>query len=340
MAPGNRKAPQRSVSSESEYSLMEFMADFPDDETCLRWLWTTRYAPDGTHAYCPRCEVETAFHRYETKQQRQSWTCTTCSLHIHPTAGTIFHKSSTALHLWFYAMYLMTSTRCGISAKQLERELGVTYKTAWRMFTLIRNELMGQDDDTTLRGQVEMDEMYVGGKPRLADKAEFAKDPAGRQSAAIRWSHENKTAVFGMVERPGRTWVDGKAKPVRTRPGRIVAHVVPKHPQAAIVRHIDAQVDPDAVVYTDDARIYDRLAKDGFDHRSIAHSEGVYVSGDVHTSTIEGFWSLVKRGISGTHHAVSPKWLQGYLNEYVWRYNHRDDGRAMFLSLILNAARP
>ena len=75
MAPGNRKAPQRSVSSESEYSLMEFMADFPDDETCLRWLWTTRYAPDGTHAYCPRCEVETAFHRYETKQQRQSWTC-------------------------------------------------------------------------------------------------------------------------------------------------------------------------------------------------------------------------------------------------------------------------
>src|SRR5438445_6019297 len=106
------------------------------------------------------------FVRYATSKQRQSWTCTHCGQHVHPTAGTIFHKSSTSLHLWFYAMYVMASTRCGVSAKQLERELGVTYKTAWRMFNLIRNDLMSQDDETPLSGEVEADETFVGGKPR------------------------------------------------------------------------------------------------------------------------------------------------------------------------------
>jgi transposase len=148
MAAGNRENPQRAGSPESRYSLMEFMRDFPNDETCLTWLWQTRHAinDDGTEAICPRCQAARRFERYETAQQRQSWTCVACGLHVHPTAGTVFHKSSTSLHLWFHAMYLMTSTRCGISAKQLERELGVTYKTAWRIFTLIRNELMTEDD--------------------------------------------------------------------------------------------------------------------------------------------------------------------------------------------------
>jgi transposase-like protein len=170
---------------------MEFMRDFPDDATCLEWLWITRYAPDGKHADCPKCELRREFKRYQTSQQRQSWTCTACGFHLHPTAGTVFHKSSTSLHLWFYAMYLMTSTRCGISAKQLERELGVTYKTAWRMFTLIRNELM-VDDDEPLSGAVEMDETYVGGKRR--------KGKTGRPGRGDR----KKTPVFGMVERGGR----------------------------------------------------------------------------------------------------------------------------------------
>ncbi|MGO9457397.1 MAG: IS1595 family transposase [Acidimicrobiales bacterium] len=339
MAPGNRKAPKRSTASESRYSLVEFMDDFPDDETCLTWLWNTRYNLGDTTAHCERCGEVRTFRRYAAKQQRQDWTCTACGLHVHPTAGTIFHKSSTSLHLWFYAMYLMTSTRCGISAKQLERELGVTYKTAWRMFTLIRNELMTQDTDATLSGRVEMDETYVGGKPRLADKAKW--DKAGtRQSAAVKWAHDKKVPVFGMVERSGRILRDGKTKPEITRHGKIAAYVVPKQPQAAIVAHIDNHVEEGTIVYTDDARIYDRLDGDGRTHRTIKHSEGVYVSGEVHTQTIEGFWSLVKRGISGTHHSVSPKWLQGYVNEYVWRFNHRDDGRGMFAALLLRSAFP
>src|SRR5258706_431999 len=164
MPPVNRNQPKRAVSSESQYSLMEFLARFPDDDACITFLWRTRFAEDGEHAECPKCETERVFKRYEMESRGTAWTCTACGHHIHPLAGTIFHKSSTSLHLWFYAMYIMASTRCGVSAKQLERELGVTYKTAWRMFHLIRNQLMVQDDDEILEGAVEADEMYVGGK--------------------------------------------------------------------------------------------------------------------------------------------------------------------------------
>jgi transposase len=244
---------------------------------------------------------------------------------VHPTAGTIFHKSSTALQLWFYAMYLMTSTRCGISAKQLERELGVTYKTAWRMFTLIRNELMEQDDDLTLSGKVEMDETYVGGGLRAKDRAQYAHmaRTSDKIRAARALSDKKKTTVFGMVERKGK----------------VAAYIVPSTQSATLGRHVEARVLDGSTIFTDEAPTYVGIAKkSGYQHRRINHAAKVYVEGDVHTNTIEGFWSLVKRGIGGTHHAVSAKWLQGYLNDYVWRYNHREDGRAQFWSLLLRAA--
>src|SRR5688572_16781280 len=123
MPPANRNNPIRAKSSDSDYSVTEFLREFPDDEACLEQLWRSRFSPDGEHADCPKCEQERRFKRYATKQGRQSWTCTGCGHHVHPTAGTIFAKSSTSLQLWFYAAYLMASTRCGVSAKQLEREL-------------------------------------------------------------------------------------------------------------------------------------------------------------------------------------------------------------------------
>ena len=315
MAPGNRKDPKRADWSESQFSIMEFARMFPDDDTCLNYLWQTRYALDDQgSAHCARCEEVRTFKKYEGKQQRQAWSCTACGHHVYPTAGTIFHKSSTSLQLWFYAMYLMSSTRCGISAKQLERELGVTYKTAWRMFTLIRNELMDEDGGP-LSGEVEVDEMYVGGRPRLRDQ----RTPAARLA-----HYHSKTAVFGAVERGGR----------------VKAHVVPSVYGPTLQNAVRSTVVTGATVYTDKAKQYHSLERHGFDHHSIDHGARVYVSGNVHTQTIEGFWSLVKRGISGTHHAVSPKWLQGYLNEYAWRYNHRDDPRGMFALLLLRAANP
>jgi transposase-like protein len=123
------------------YPLSRFLADFPDEQACLRWLWQRRLSSDGVHARCPRCDCERPFRRYPTAQRRRSWTCTACGLHLQPTAGTIFEGSSTPLELWFYAVYLMASTRCTISSRQLQRELGVTYKTAWRMSRLIRERL-------------------------------------------------------------------------------------------------------------------------------------------------------------------------------------------------------
>jgi transposase len=324
MAAGNRKLPQRAKSSESRYSLMEFMRDFPDDDACLTWLWQTRFeTEDGTGAHCPKCQCVRVFRKYATLQQRQSWTCTACGQHVHPTAGTIFHKSSTSLHLWFYAMYLMTSTRCGISAKQLERELGVTYKTAWRMFHLIRNELMTQDTEP-LVGEVEADETYVGGRPRLKDIARLP-DGTVRKGPNI---SKPKVSVFGAVERGGN----------------VRAEVIPAdESKGGIGRRTLEFVDHSATLYTDEFPSYVKVGREFAEHHQINHGDRVYVSGDVHTQTIEGFWSLLKRGIGGTHHAVSAKHLQGYLNEYVWRYNNRvkdgeDDGPALFALLILRAA--
>lgn len=325
MPPVNRNKPVRAKSSDSQYSLVEFMQRYPDDDACLTFLWNTRYAPDGEHAHCPKCEQERSFKRYAIVNRNTSWTCTACGHHVHPTAGTIFHKSSTSLHLWFYAMYIMASTRCGVSAKQLERELGVTYKTAWRMFHLIRNQLMTQDDDAPLDGEVEMDEMFHGGKVRASELNRIAQNAPSvghRRSQMAKAAEAKKTTVFGMVERGGR----------------VSAHVVPSRRKGTLMGHVEERVLPSAIIFTDEMHSYDGLASRGYQHNRIQHQAHVYVRGNIHTNTIEGFWSLVKNGIRGSHHAVSAKHLQGYLNEYAWRYNHRDDRRAMFDLLLLRAA--
>jgi transposase len=319
MPPVDRNNPKRAASSDSQYSLMEFMREFPDDATCLEWLWRNRYSEDGEHAVCPTCQQERVFKRYGTKQQRQSWSCTACADKIHPTAGTIFHKSSTSLHLWFYAMYLMTSTRCGISAKQMERELGVTYKTAWRMCNLIRNELMTQDE-TPMTGPVEIDETLVGGRYRGRKRGRYDKPMTPKQrSAARKAAMASKTVVMGVVQRGGR----------------VRAFTVLNQRKSSLLPHITKYVMPKETVYTDELHSYDSLKKQGYAHSRVNHSAAVYVNGDVHTNTIEGFWSLTKNGIRGVYHAVSAKHLQGYLNEYAWRYNRRKQDRAMFEELLL-----
>jgi len=291
---------------------MDFAREFPDDEACLQWLWRTRHSEDGLRADCPKCELPRPFHRVKG---RPAWDCDYCGYHLHPTAGTIFHKSSTSLQLWFYAMYLMAVTRCGISAKQLERELGVTYKTAWRMLNKIRNQLMDESDDAQLSGEVEMDETGVGGKPRATDRIH------GDMSKAQRLAQRRKTTVFAAVEREGRV----RATVVRDRKGRTVQRTAREY------------VLPSAVIFTDEWAPYKGISDAFRRHHRIRHKTGIYVEGDVHTNTVEGFFGLVKTGISGTYHAVSAKWLQGYLNEYAWRYNRRHEPQ-MFRALLARAA--
>ena len=317
MPPVDRLKPIRAASSESSYSVMEFMREFPNDEACLIHLWRTRHSPDGETAYCPKCERDRQFKRYETAQRRQSWTCTGCGHHVHPTAGTIFHKSSTSLHLWFYAIYLITSTRCGISAKHLERELGVRYKTAWRMFNKIRNQLMDEDHEP-LSGAVEADETFVGGKPRQSDRIRRAK--LGWNAQTDYWNR--KAIVFGAVERGGR----------------IRASVVPNSRASVIAPLAQLYILPGSMIFTDEYKAYDRLGRKGYTHRRIKHHARVYVDGDVHTQTIDGFFGLFKTGVRGAHHAVSHKWLQGYLNEWTWRYNRRESETPMFTDLLTEAS--
>jgi transposase-like protein len=291
---------------------MEFMREFPDDETCLEWLWRNRHAPDGHHTYCPKCERTRKFHRVK---DRPSYDCDSCGYHFHPLKGTIFEKSSTSLHLWFYAMYLMTQTRCGIAAKQLERELGVTYKTAWRMFNLIRNQLMDESDDEPLSGQVEVDETSVEGRPRV----KFAT-----RSESTLYRERRRVTVIAAVERGGR----------------IKATVMPSRRGPGIPAQVIEWVRPESIVYTDEWPAYNPLRHHFAEHRRVVHGAGEYVRGDWYTNTVEGFFGNLKTGIRGNYKKVSQKWLQGYLNEFTWRYNHRKTmtSEAMFRALLARAA--
>ncbi len=315
MPPVNRNQPTRAASSESRYSLMEFMREYPDDATCLESLWRKRYSPDGEHAHCPKCEEVRAFKRYETAQQRQSWTCTVCGHQLHPTAGTIFHKSSTSLHLWFYAMYLMASTRCGISAKQLERELGRHLQDGMAHGAPDPQRTHGSKTNARIR--------------RHASRLTRPTSAASRRG--------KKGAKRG---RPGPdSPQDAGVRHGRARRARHGRHGAEREARSTLMPHVTQRVLPASTIYTDELQVLRRT--DGARATSttrINHSEGVYVSGDVHTNTIEGFWSLVKRGIGGVYHSVSAKHLQGYLNEYAWRYNHRSDERSQFETLLLRAA--
>jgi transposase len=286
---------------------MEFMEQFPDDGACLEHL-VGRLYPDGI--YCPRCERVTKHHR---ETNRPSYACQYCGHHEHPLVGTIFENSATSLRLWFYAIYLMSSTRCGISAKQLERELGVTYKTAWRMFHKIRSLL--EQDDPLFDGPVEADEAYVGGAAKWRNKG--IPEHKGRGPV-------DKTPVFGMAQR-------GK----EGQSGQIVAKVVDDAGAKSILPHVRTKVLPESVVYTDEAAVYRHNLPDmGYQHDWVSHTNKVYVSGDVHTNTIDGFWTHLKRGVSGEYRGVSPKHLQSYLDEYVFRYNNREDERGMLNAFL------
>jgi transposase len=315
----DRNNPVRAESSESTHSLMEFMKRFPDDDACLNWLWRTRCSEDGEHAFCRKCKQERVFKRYKTTQRRQSWTCTGCGLHVAPTAGTIFEGSATSLHLWFYAMYLMASTRCGISAKQLERELGVTYKCAWRIFNKIRNVAMA-DTSGPLSGDVEVDEASVDGKPRKKQGERITTPQTRSEAAKLR--ERSRATVFAAVERGGR----------------IKATVLPSRRGPRLKKQVIEWVEPESIIITDEWPAYNGLEQHFIDHSRINHSAGWYVQGDTHTNTVEGFFGHLKPSIRGTYRRVSHKWLQGYLNEFVWRRNARLEPESMFDQLLARAA--
>jgi transposase len=276
------------------YTRKQFETTFPDDTACLDWLMNHRY-PQGVE--CPVCQKVTKHHKLTN---RPVYECDNCGHQVSPLANTIFHKSSTSLKTWFQAIHLMASTRCGISAKQLQRETGVTYKTAWRMFKQIRTLL--DEDCGKLSGKVEADETYVGG----ARQGKRGRGASG------------KTIVAGIVERQGS----------------VSASVVPNVQSKTLLPMIVEKTSPTATIYTDEMPSYNKLNKMGYDHQVINHLSKTYVVGDIHTNTIDGFWGLVKNGLKGVYHHVSPDYLDSYVNEYEFRYNHRKDETPMFQSFL------
>jgi len=281
----------------NKYSTKDFDRDFPTDDACLEWLKSNRW-PDGI--YCDKCGKVTKHYRIKT---RPVYSCEFCGSHVNPMAGTIFERTKfDHLRLWFKAVAYMAVTRCGISSRQLSRDLGVTVKTGYRMFRQIRT-ILTENDTEPLKGEVEVDETYVGGKRR------------GKRGRGA----EGKTVVLGMVERKGR----------------IHAEIIPNVRASTLIPMIEATIDKDALVYTDDLPSYASLTRRGYTHGVVAHSRKVYVTGQgIHTNRIEGFWSQLKRSIDGTYHHVTAEHLAEYIDEYGFRYNHRGDETPMFKTML------
>jgi hypothetical protein len=286
-----------------KYTFKQFQADYPNDAACLAAIMKVQYG--GFRLDCPGCGVNAYFH---AMHKRRAYACQECGHHIYPCAGTIFEKSRTKLTLWFFAMYLMTSTRHGVAAKELERQLGVTYKTAWRMAHELRKLMASADQTGPLSGHVEIDETHIGGKQ-------------SRQERAKRGT--NKTIVFGMVERKGNL----RAGPIHgTTLGEL--HYA-----------IRNNVKPGSTITTDDWRGYNGLGST-YDHESVNHSEKEWVRGIHHTNTIEGHWSQFKRAVRGTHVQISAKHMWKYVSEFSYRRNFRGCHLTMFNRLVGSFSMP
>jgi len=266
------------------YTLADFKKEYPDDAACLRAVLQDRYGDT-----CPRCGMVGV--KWHPITGRKGFVCSECDRHVYPLADTIFRKSETSLWNWFYAIYQISNHKNGFSAKTLERELGVTYKTAWRMCKQVR--LLMQQELEALGGDgedVEVDETYA---------------PSRRHPR--KFGRSKKQSIFGAVERNGMV----RAKHVKSTGARV------------LLAEIDQSITKGTHIHSDEWGAYRTLDKRGYSHTTVNHSHLEYVRGTAHTNTIEGFWSQLKRSIDGTYHAVSPKYLQSYLNEFTFRYNYR-----------------
>jgi transposase len=283
----------------NKYTITQFRKDYPDDNACLDKLFKLRY----TGLVCPKCDSDKPFARVKN---RRSYQCTCCSFQLYPTQGTIFEKSTTPLTHWFYAIYLQTTTRNGVAAKELERQLNICYKTALRMAHQIKI-LMANEKINKLTGIVEVDETYCGQKITTMTKKQRAKMIDENNTPM-----DNKTGIMGFISRDGevRTEVMHGGKTFKDR--------------------VRDNVSKEAIIVTDSHNGYDGLNIEFYKHETVNHVIGEYKREDWHTNTIEGFWSQLKRTIGGTHIHVSPFHLQKYADEVAFRYMNRKKQDQMF----------
>jgi transposase-like protein len=283
-------------------TVQDFFGRFPNEDACLEHVMVLRY---GIKRDClnAKCGKPTEYYRLTN---RPAYSCRFCGHHIYPCAGTPFERTRTNLQSWFYAIYLFTTTRHGVPAMELRRQLGVTYKTAWRMGHEIRKYMGIVDGDDGLSGHVEIDETYVGGKERLMGR------PTGLS---------NKVAVFGMLERGGD----------------VMTKVVSNVRSATLMPIIEANVAKGSEVSTDEFNGYRTLTERGYIHGTVNHSREQWKSGNTYTNTIEGFWSPFKCSMKGTHRSISRKHMQKYLVEFEFRFNLRNRPHVSMFDRLIQA---
>ena len=283
----------------TKYTIKDFNHQYPNDDACLHEVFLNRY---GKLKVCPKCTKTTHFYKVT---DRKCYACQSCGHQLHPLANTIFHKSETTLKTWFFAIFLFSNSKNGVSAKELERQLGVTYKTAWRMARQIRSLM--NEPTSPMEGHFEVDETYIGGVR-----------PGKRGRGA-----EGKTPVLGIVQRGGK----------------VRAKVIPDCQANTVLPIVFDNIKDGQTISTDEGNNFNQLNDFGYLHKTIKHGEKQYVNGIVHTNTIDGFWAQLKRGINGSYHSVSRKHLQLYVDEFAFRYCNRFL-KSLFPLMIAKAVKP
>ena len=268
------------------------VADYFDSEKKCQQILEDSYW--GDDVVCPKCGK----HHCKMSESGR-YHCTKCNHNFSCTVGTIFENSKLSLRQWFFAIYMITSNKKGVSSCQLARDLDITQKTAWHILHKIRS-IFSQNDSSALTGTVECDEMYLGGAEDNKHESKKTKGTQGR-------STKTKKPIFGMIQRSGK----------------LVAMAVENTKAETLMPIIKQFVAENTVVYTDELKSYNRLSKENYTHGVVHHNEKEFVVDDIYTNTIEGFWSHFKKMVFGTYHFVSKKHLQRYIDEEVYRWNTR-----------------
>ena len=293
-------------------NLLQLFTKFQDNQQAIEYLEQIRW---NENVFCVYCNSKKTCRHKE--QNKTRWQCWNCKKSFSVTVGTIFHHSHVPLNKWFMLIALILNAKKGLSAYQASRDLGIRRPTVWSMMHRIRNA-MATDQGDMLKGIVEMDECYVGGKPRKESKKDdddSKGNPRGRGT--------KKEAVVGAVERKGSVKIEHVSKMMLNTKGLL----------AFVRKNMDIA---ETLLVTDEYKAYNNMNKT-IAHYSINHSYE-YARGDIHTNTIESFWAILKRGIIGQFHKVSKKYLQQYLDEFEYRYNRRDQsGNDIFNNLLMRA---
>lgn len=272
--------------TKQDINLVNLIEKYGNEDKCRAYLETLRW-PDGVT--CPRCGSQ-SISRYRDKYV---FDCNSCRYQFSVTAGTIFHDSHLPLWKWFLATYLMCESKKGVSANQVKRALSVSYKTAWYLCHRVRNA-MSDGTPSLLKGIVEVDETYVGGKTKGMGHGYKG----------------NKTIVVGATQRGGEARLQ----------------VIDDNGRKTLHQFIRENTMPNTeAIYTDEWPAYNGIADHDTRHETVNHSQEEWVRGDVHTNSVEGVWSLLKRSIVGSYHKVSTKHLDSYLDELEWRFNNREN---------------